>query len=114
MQTSGSLYGALIGSVLAFNIADFLGNYAFLSVFILDISFQGEADVTNFIFREKKRVDCSCTAVSCWSPYNSISSYFSCIGGWEIGVWNRNWIGMLFFMRMVQLNLYIFISDLLR
>lgn len=25
LQTSGSLYGALIGSVLAFNVADFLG-----------------------------------------------------------------------------------------
>ena len=29
LQTSGSLYGALIGSVLAFNVADFLGNFPF-------------------------------------------------------------------------------------
>lgn len=29
LQTSGSLYGALIGSLLAFNIADFLGWYSF-------------------------------------------------------------------------------------
>jgi hypothetical protein len=31
LQTSGSLYGALIGSVLAFNIADFLGELFFIS-----------------------------------------------------------------------------------
>ena len=28
LQTSGSLYGALIGSVLAFNVADFLGLFS--------------------------------------------------------------------------------------
>lgn len=28
LQTSGSLYGALIGSVLAFNVSDFLGLFS--------------------------------------------------------------------------------------
>jgi hypothetical protein len=73
-QTSGSLYGALIGSVLAFNIADFLGNFSLLSVIVLDISFPGEAYMKKFIFRKKKRAACCCTDVSCWSPHNSIRS----------------------------------------
>lgn len=30
LQTSGSLYGALIGSILAFNVADFLGEFSFV------------------------------------------------------------------------------------
>lgn len=38
-QSSGSLYGALIGSVMAFNIADFLGIYFCKGHYFLDIPF---------------------------------------------------------------------------
>lgn len=107
LQTSGSLYGALIGSVVAFNIADFLGSIFPDKRFALNLNFSSsvvglEIWMVHLYSREKKGTYSGCSPVFRWSSCNSISTRFGCYGGWALCVWCRNWTGNKFLRRIVR------------
>ncbi|XP_039156507.1 D-xylose-proton symporter-like 2 [Eucalyptus grandis] len=93
--TSGSLYGALIGSVLAFSIADFTGSIFPHKHFALNLGFTSsvlgrEVRMVHLYSREKKGTYSGFSPVSRWSSHNSISTGFCCYGGWALCVRYHN------------------------
>lgn len=96
LQASGSLYGALIGSVLAFTVADFLGLLtssakSFSNLFhILNYIIIA---VINFNWRKTAGANSILCAVSYWGSSDCICTQFPYHGCWTICVWYRNWAG---------------------
>jgi hypothetical protein len=99
MQVSGSLYGALIGSILAYTIADFLGlpPVFFFPCYCLSMA-QFSVDFS-FLFilftfhRATQRTYPFFYLIFVRSPPDSSSTQLRYHGGWPLFIWHRNWIG---------------------
>jgi len=112
MQVSGSLYGILIGSILAFTIADSLGlsRYhpsSFPCYFLYMVQF---SLVFTFLYilinfhRATQRAYPFFYLIFDWSPSDSSSTQLRYHGGWSLFIWNWNWIGNGIFLSQLTLQ----------
>jgi hypothetical protein len=100
MQVSGSLYGALIGSALAFTIADFLGlapppSPALCYIIFYSALLSGLLILFMLIgfHRATQRAYPCIYFIFDWSPPNCSSTQLPYHGGWPLFIWHRNWTG---------------------
>lgn len=100
LQTSGSLYGALVGSAVAFSIADVIGWFLFplfphpvgISISLSTCKRNWSVWILNF-GRKKKGADSGCSLFPRWSHcYYTITNLFRSDNRTS-NLWGRSWTG---------------------